>query len=707
MTRPFLPGLAYRVIVAATLLSGCVPDAGREARLDADFLRLLAAEDARPTSGRDLNVLIEATRNDRVFLRSTAVRALGRLENPALLPYIESLLDDAAPLVRQTAANAAAQAVRTSDGNQVFHTLLGRVEAERDAEVLGTLARSMGRLSMDVTNRRLAYAALAEISIVPDQDAPTPVLTGVVLGWEALVRGGGDAGIGPRVAARLTDLTRYVGSGAGDASAARVRALAVSTLGQARRIAIGHVRAGLSDEDPEVRMMAARFIDAVPPAQRPELLRRALADRSARSGIEAIGHIAALPRDDRYCSYLEAATAPALFSGLRAVALDALARPCPDVEGQRDLLRRIAGENPVAPGAWQPASHALLSLSQISPDMATALLPDHVGHDNPFVRTYAARVARVLGNRSVLATLAEDPDGNVRTAAIEGLFALEGHRADGVLVDQLERDDPQLLLAAAGLLEGTADRESGASAVLEAFERISAAQRETWRDPRRALLERLADLGGAHFTDRLTPYLSDYDPVVAQEVAEVLQEWNGRSYIALALTLPPQPLPSVTELRAMSGSAVVLYMEGGGTIEIELHPYLSTTNTFRFVRLVNAGTFDGLTFHRWAPNFVIQGGSPGATEYQGDGPFTRDEVGLLPHWRGTVGISTRGHDTGDGQIFVNLMDNVRLDHLFSIVGTVTSGMDVVDQVTEGSVIERAEVGAARRPSDGQTPDPRG
>jgi cyclophilin family peptidyl-prolyl cis-trans isomerase len=132
-------------------------------------------------------------------------------------------------------------------------------------------------------------------------------------------------------------------------------------------------------------------------------------------------------------------------------------------------------------------------------------------------------------------------------------------------------------------------------------------------------------------------------------------------------------------------------MEMDGTIEIELDPYLAPTNVTRLARLVDDGYLDGLTFHRWVPNFVIQGGSPGANEYQGDGPFTRDEVGLLSHWRGTVGISTRGHDTGDGQIFVNLMDNVRLDHAYTLVGTVVVGMDVVDRVVEGSVISRAEV----------------
>src|SRR5690606_1945183 len=118
-------------------------------------------------------------------------------------------------------------------------------------------------------------------------------------------------------------------------------------------------------------------------------------------------------------------------------------------------------------------------------------------------------------------------------------------------------------------------------------------------------------------------------------------------------------------------------------------PLVAPTNAHRFARLARAGYFDGLTFHRWAPNFVAQGGSPGANEYVGDAAYTRDEVGH-PHWRGTVGLSTRGRDTGDGQIFINLVHNVRLDGDYTVYGRVIEGMDVVDRLLEGDVIASAE-----------------
>ena len=68
--------------------------------------------------------------------------------------------------------------------------------------------------------------------------------------------------------------------------------------------------------------------------------------------------------------------------------------------------------------------------------------------------------------------------------------------------------------------------------------------------------------------------------------------------------------------------------------------------------------------------------------------YLRDELGTVPHLRGTVGMSTRGHDTGDAQWFVNLKDNVRLDRDYTVFAEVVEGMDVVDAVLEGDLIAR-------------------
>jgi cyclophilin family peptidyl-prolyl cis-trans isomerase len=122
-----------------------------------------------------------------------------------------------------------------------------------------------------------------------------------------------------------------------------------------------------------------------------------------------------------------------------------------------------------------------------------------------------------------------------------------------------------------------------------------------------------------------------------------------------------------------------------------LYPEEAPVTVARFASLARARYYDGLTFHRVVPNFVVQGGSPNANEYAGVARYMRDEVGTRPHLRGSIGISTRGRDTGDAQIFIDLVDLPRLDHQYTVFGRVVSGYDVLDRILEGAVIERVSV----------------
>jgi cyclophilin family peptidyl-prolyl cis-trans isomerase len=127
-------------------------------------------------------------------------------------------------------------------------------------------------------------------------------------------------------------------------------------------------------------------------------------------------------------------------------------------------------------------------------------------------------------------------------------------------------------------------------------------------------------------------------------------------------------------------------MKNAGTFTLALLTWETPETVVGFARLVECGYYNGLTFHRVEPNFVIQGGSPGANEYAGYPYFMLDEVGLASNRRGTVGLSTRGRNTGDAQWYVNLVDNARLDHNYTVFATVVSGMDVVDAILEGDEI---------------------
>jgi cyclophilin family peptidyl-prolyl cis-trans isomerase/HEAT repeat protein len=373
---------------------------------------------------------------------------------------------------------------------------------------------------------------------------------------------------------------------------------------------------------------------------------------------------------------------PAPVVRYRAVALAA----CPALVGATrdanahvalaavDALSRCAGDAAaVSALEASPSARAVTALAAIAPERARLRLPALLASRDPFVRTHAARAARKLSDVSALTRLAGDADPNVASEAIDGLSALTAHAGDAVYLAALRSDASQQLMSAAKALTGAGP--AATAPLVAALDRVTARRRETSRDARLALVEAL----GAAVPAR---YARDFDPAVARRAAELA------GVAAAPTSLPAPAVPTVAQLRSVRGATIE--MADGGRIELRLFPLDAPTNTWRFVRLARAGWFDGLTFHRIAPFFVVQGGSPLANEYVGDGPFTRDEVGL-ENRRGTVGVSTRGRDTGDGQLYFNTVDNVRLDHDYTVFAEVVRGMDVVDRMQEGARMRRVTV----------------
>ena len=251
----------------------------------------------------------------------------------------------------------------------------------------------------------------------------------------------------------------------------------------------------------------------------------------------------------------------------------------------------------------------------------------------------------------------------------------------------LGRNDYQLLLTAATESKGLSASRALTFALADALKRVTGHKKETSRDPRVALIRRLRDIGSAEAGDVLVELLRDFDPTVAIEAAAALAALTGNAPVADPQPQPLQQLPSAAEIATIKGNQAVLVMETGRNIELELDPDVAPVTAVRFLRLSKANYFDGLTFHRVVPNFVVQGGSPGANEYAGDGPFLRDEISTRSHMTGTIGISTRGRDTGDAQLFINLVPNPRLDFEYTILGTVSGpSLARVHEIVEGDVI---------------------
>ena len=148
---------------------------------------------------------------------------------------------------------------------------------------------------------------------------------------------------------------------------------------------------------------------------------------------------------------------------------------------------------------------------------------------------------------------------------------------------------------------------------------------------------------------------------------------------------------STEELRRLAAPRARITIRDLGRFDLALFTSEAPATVLRFASLAESGYYNGLTFHRVVPNFVVQGGSPAANEYVGLSEFMRDEVGLWPHVRGAVGLSTRGRDTGDAQFFIDLVDNPRFDHEYTVFAQILNGIEIVERILEGDVIDRVEI----------------
>jgi cyclophilin family peptidyl-prolyl cis-trans isomerase len=324
-----------------------------------------------------------------------------------------------------------------------------------------------------------------------------------------------------------------------------------------------------------------------------------------------------------------------------------------------------------------------------------------VGHSVWQVRAAAARVAAALKDEATLVKLAGDKEPNVRTEVVTGLAQIKSTQVTRFAFNALGSYDHQLVRAAALALKGSPEPQVAAAGLIQALDRLTRVGKDNSRDARMAILDRLKefarpDQAGASprqypSAGDLQPFLRDYDPNVAGAAADVLALITGtRPDPQPTHRAPEQPAPA--DLRTLPLRATIL-LDTGQKIDLTLLPAEAPLAVYRFAKLAGTGHYNGLTFHRVVPLFVIQGGSPGANEYVGDARFMRDEIGFERHTRGAVGISTRGRDTGDGQIFVNLTDQPRLNYDYTIFARVsnTASLRSVDAVLEGAKIRSVSV----------------
>jgi peptidyl-prolyl cis-trans isomerase B (cyclophilin B) len=134
---------------------------------------------------------------------------------------------------------------------------------------------------------------------------------------------------------------------------------------------------------------------------------------------------------------------------------------------------------------------------------------------------------------------------------------------------------------------------------------------------------------------------------------------------------------------------------GKGTMKVQFFENDAPGTVKNFVDLSKKGFYDGLTFHRVIPEFVIQGGCPDGTGMGGPG-YTIDcelDGDNQYHDRGVLSMAHAGRNTGGSQFFIchNRMNTAHLDRQHTVFGKVVGGLDVVDLIRQGDRIEKITI----------------
>ena len=120
-----------------------------------------------------------------------------------------------------------------------------------------------------------------------------------------------------------------------------------------------------------------------------------------------------------------------------------------------------------------------------------------------------------------------------------------------------------------------------------------------------------------------------------------------------------------------------------GAIELKLYPDAAPKTVENFVKLAKDGFYDGVIFHRVIPDFMIQGGDPTGTGSGGPGYSFEDEFNEHKVERGALAMANAGPNTNGSQFFIVTTEAASwLDGKHTVFGSVTSGMDVVDKISE-------------------------
>jgi cyclophilin family peptidyl-prolyl cis-trans isomerase len=357
--------------------------------------------------------------------------------------------------------------------------------------------------------------------------------------------------------------------------------------------------------------------------------------------------------------------------------------------------------------AWRPPVAAAIAAEPIVHPSAEALFAARAGsdcllamaHDRVIGRVERLSTcagderrtgvlsARALGEaagdetprRKPLLELLAHKDAAVRAAAAESLGHLKSHFVDEPLAQHLaDEEDPAALAAILDAI--SAHQVSGVELTL--YNRLSKLMTTDAVETLQALINAVGVLQVHEATPMVLTFV--HHPIGA------LRSAARKALGELKVEVPDEPVPRPTVAPGIAAHKVRLETARGPVV-LALYGEDAPRTVENFLKLVKRGFYDGLTFHRVVPDFVVQGGDPRGDGSGGPGWAIPCETNPHRYGEGTVGMALSGRDTGGSQFFITLSPQPHLDGRYTAFGEVVEGMAAVRALVEGDRIVSAKL----------------
>jgi len=155
--------------------------------------------------------------------------------------------------------------------------------------------------------------------------------------------------------------------------------------------------------------------------------------------------------------------------------------------------------------------------------------------------------------------------------------------------------------------------------------------------------------------------------------------------------VPPQA-DELDEYTARAKESQIRISTDKGDIVFGFFPDDAPMHSAAFIKLADAGYYDGLTFHRVEPGFVVQGGDPDGDGTGGPGYRLKAEFSQRPHLRGTVAMARSSNPDSAGSQFYICLDDARfLDNQYTVFGQMSEGFETLDAIRRGDKMNSVKV----------------